>query len=225
MLHSLAEGGSERPVWWLHGARDGAEHPFASEVQELLNRLPHSNSQVFFSSPAASDRLGADYDRQGRLSARALQDLGLPVEAQVFICGPEPFMDAVSEALVACGIGAPNIHSERFGAHSAITPGIAAAATRPPHAPEGPPGAGPSVQFARSAFEAPWRSTDTSLLEFAEACDVPTRWSCRTGVCHTCETALLAGRVHYDLEPLEPPAEGNILLCIAAPAEDVVVDL
>ncbi|WP_396926098.1 MOSC domain-containing protein [Mycolicibacterium sp.] len=225
MLHSLAETASQRPIWWLHGARNGAEHPFAGEVLALLKRLPHSRSHVFFSSPDAADRLGADYDQRGRLSPQGLRDLGLPVEAQVFVCGPEPFMDVVSDALVACGFDTRTIHSERFGAHTAITPGIVGAATRPPHAPEGPPGSGPSVQFARSALSARWRDSDTSLLEFAEACDVPTQWSCRTGVCHTCETALLAGRVRYDLEPLEPPAEGNILLCVATPAEDVVVDL
>lgn len=225
MLYSLAETASQRPIWWLHGARNGAEHPFAGEVLALLKRLPHSRSHVFFSSPDAADRLGADYDQRGRLSPQGLRDLGLPIEAQVFVCGPEPFMDAVSDALVACGFDTRTIHSERFGAHTAITPGIVGAATRAPHAPEGPPGSGPSVQFARSALSAQWRDSDTSLLEFAEACDVPTQWSCRTGVCHTCETALLAGRVRYDLEPLEPPAEGNILLCVAAPAEDVVVDL
>lgn len=225
MLHSLAETASQRPIWWLHGARNGAEHPFAGEVLALLKRLPHSRSHVFFSSPDAADRLGADYDQRGRLSPQGLRDLGLPIESQVFVCGPEPFMDAVSDALVACGFDTRTIHSERFGAHTAITPGIVGAATRAPHAPDGPPGSGPSVQFARSALSARWRDSDTSLLEFAEACDVPTQWSCRTGVCHTCETALLAGRVRYDLEPLEPPAEGNILLCVAAPAEDVVVDL
>lgn len=225
MLYSLAETASQRPIWWLHGARNGAEHPFAGEVLALLKRLPHSRSHVFFSSPDAADRLGADYDQRGRLSPQGLRDLGLPIESQVFVCGPEPFMDAVSDALVAYGFDTRAIHSERFGAHTAITPGIVGAATRAPHAPDGPPGSGPSVQFARSALSARWRESDTSLLEFAEACDVPTQWSCRTGVCHMCETALLAGRVRYDLEPLEPPAEGNILLCVAAPAEDVVVDL
>ncbi|GAA2772543.1 MOSC and FAD-binding oxidoreductase domain-containing protein [Mycolicibacterium pallens] len=225
MLYSLAETASQRPIWWLHGARNGTEHPFAGEVLALLKRLPHSRSHVFFSSPDAADRLGADYDQRGRLSPQGLRDLGLPIESQVFVCGPEPFMDAVSDALVAYGFDTRTIHSERFGAHTAITPGIVGAATRAPHAPDGPPGSGPSVQFARSALSARWRDCDTSLLEFAEACDVPTQWSCRTGVCHTCETALLAGRVRYDLEPLEPPAEGNILLCVAAPAEDVVVDL
>lgn len=212
MLYALAESGSDRPVWWLHSARSSAEQAFASEASDLLNRLPHSQSHVFYSG-------------QGRLSAESLGELGLPVEGEVYVCGPEPFMDAVSDGLVACGISARSIHAERFGAHAAITPGIAAAPLKPPHLPDGPPGAGPNVQFARSALSAPWRSADASLLEFAEACDVPTRWSCRTGVCHTCETALLSGRVRYDPEPLEPPAEGNILLCVATPSEDVVVDL
>jgi ferredoxin len=63
------------------------------------------------------------------------------------------------------------------------------------------------------------------VLEFAEACDVPTQWSCRTGVCHNCETALVAGTVRYDPEPLEPPAAGNVLICCAHPESDLVVDL
>lgn len=213
MLHSLAQNGSNRPVWWLHGARDSTEYPFADEVQNLLNRLPHSHSQIFFSN------------QQGRLSARVLNELGLPHEAEVFVCGPESFMDDVRTALLTYGIGAGNIHTERFGAHAAITPGIIATPLRPPHPPEGPPGLGPTVHFARSALSAPWRASDSSLLDFAEACDVPTRWSCRTGVCHTCETAVLSGHVRYEPDPLEPPAEGNILLCIATPAEDVVIDL
>ncbi|TGD85502.1 MOSC domain-containing protein [Mycolicibacterium sp. CH28] len=224
MLYALAQH-ADRPVWWLHSARDGSEYAFVREVREQLKRLPNSRSRIFFSRPAATDRAGADYDQRGRLSAQALHELGLPVDAQVFVCGPEAFMDAVTKGLVACGIAASNVHTERFGAHAAITPGIAAADAAPPHLPDGPPGPGPNVQFARSALTAPWRLTDASLLEFAEACDVPTRWSCRTGVCHTCETALLSGRVRYDPDPLESPAEGNVLLCIAQPSEDVVVDL
>ncbi len=224
MLYALAQR-ADRPVWWLHGARDGSEYAFVAEVRDLLKRLPDSRSRVFYSRPGGADRVGADYDEAGRLSAQALRELGLPTESQVFVCGPEVFMDEVTEGLVACGIAAANVHAERFGAHAAITPGIAAADMRPPHLPDGPPGPGPAVQFARSALTAPWRPTDASLLEFAEACDVPTRWSCRTGVCHTCETALLSGQVRYDPEPLEPPAEGNVLVCVAQPAEDVVIDL
>jgi len=224
MLHFLLETGSNRPLWWLHGARDGSEHPFAAEARELLEHLPDKHSRIFYSRPTATDRQGVDYDRRGRLSADNLSTLGLAANAQAFVCGPESFMDEIREALVANGIEPSRIHTEIFGAHAGLTPGIRANAN-PPHQPEGPVGPGPEIQFARSAISAPWAPAYKTLLEFAEACDVPTRWSCRTGVCHNCETALVSGQVRYDIEPLEPPAQGNVLICISNPAEDVVLDL
>lgn len=94
-----------------------------------------------------------------------------------------------------------------------------------PHQPAGSAGAGPSVSFARSGLTVPWNNNQDSLLELAEACDVPVQWSCRTGVCHTCELALMAGTVDYSPDPVEPPAEGNILICCSKPTEGVVLDL
>ncbi|MCZ8381221.1 MOSC and FAD-binding oxidoreductase domain-containing protein [Mycobacterium sp. CPCC 205372] len=225
MLHALADARSTRPVWWLHGARNGSEHPFARESRALLEQLPGSHSRVFFSSPASGDRAGVDYDVRGRLSSEAVGRLDLPNDADAYLCGPATFMAELGADLVARGLGSARVHTEIFGAAASLAPGIVAAAARRPHVPGGPPGPGPAVQFARSGISAPWGPPSTSLLEFAEACDVPTRWSCRTGVCHNCETPLLSGSVSYDPEPLEPPAEGNVLICCAQPAEPVVVDL
>jgi ferredoxin-NADP reductase/MOSC domain-containing protein YiiM len=224
MLHSLVKTGSTREIWWLYGARSGDEHPFAEESRALLDRLPNGRSRIYYSRPAPVDRQGVDFSAEGRLSIEAIRGLGLPSEAQAYLCGPTLFMDQLSAGLAACGLESAHIHMETFGAAAALTPGIAAASV-PPHIPPGPAGLGPEVQFARSAISAPWGPPYTSLLEFAEACDVPTRWSCRTGVCHNCETALLAGAVRYDPEPLEPAAQGNILICCAQPTEAVVVDL
>ena len=70
-----------------------------------------------------------------------------------------------------------------------------------------------------------WRSGDQTLLELAEACDVPVRWSCRTGVCHSCESGLISGSVAYQPDPLDPPAGGNILICCSRPQGDVVIDI
>ena len=125
------------------------------------------------------------------------------------------------------GIGVPNgnIHTETFGSEASITPGIAATPARQPHAPAGVQGHGPTVSFSRSGLALPWSDSYASLLDFAEACDVPVRWSCRTGVCHTCETALIAGRVRYDPEPIDAPASGNVLICCARPEGDIELDL
>jgi ferredoxin len=95
----------------------------------------------------------------------------------------------------------------------------------PPHLPPGPPGAGPLVTFARSGITTPFTDDRRNLLDLAEACDVPARWSCRTGVCHTCETPALSGAVTYSPDPLESPAEGDVLICGARPDGDLVLDM
>ena len=84
---------------------------------------------------------------------------------------------------------------------------------------------GPGIVFARSGLTVPWGQGYASLLELAEACDVPVRWSCRTGVCHTCETALLSGTVGYAPDPVDEPAAGSALICCSQPRSDLVLDL
>jgi ferredoxin len=134
-------------------------------------------------------------------------------------------MAAMRESLVSLGFEASRVHSELFGGVSAINPGLTGVVRKTPHLPPGVAGTGPAVTFARSGLTVPWSEEYPSLLEFAEACDVPTRWSCRTGVCHTCVTPVLSGRVDYDPDPLEPPTAGEALVCCARPREDVVLDL
>ncbi|BBY30506.1 MOSC and FAD-binding oxidoreductase domain-containing protein [Mycolicibacterium sediminis] len=224
MLHSLAGSSSTRQVWWLHGARNGAEHPFAEEARRLVDELPGGRSFIAYSRPGPTDRLGTDFAIAGRLSEEVLVRADIPADADVYVCGPDAFMAAVDALLVGAGIDPARIHREQFGPAAALTPGIAATPTVSPHQPSGPVGPGPGVSFARSGLDAPWGPQYPSLLDFAEACDVPTRWSCRTGVCHNCETPMLAGAVVYDPEPIERPAEGNVLLCCSQPVEAVVLD-
>ncbi len=225
MLHTLAAARSGRDIWWLHGARSGADEPFAAESRSLLAVLQSAHRHICYSRPGPGDIRGRDYQTAGRLSAPVLAGLGLPRDGEAYICGPGAFMADVSAALVAIGIGAARIHTEVFGAGPASTPGIAAAPARPPHRPAGPPGSGPLVAFARSDLTARWDPGYASLLELAEACDVPVRWSCRTGVCHTCETAVVSGSVGYTPEPIDSPAGGSALICCSQPRDDLVLDL
>jgi ferredoxin len=107
-----------------------------------------------------------------------------------------------------------------------MTPGVVGAAPRVPHLPEDDADTGSLVSFARSGIAAHWKASSyQSILELAEACDVPVRWSCRTGVCHNCESGLVSGAVTFEPEPIEMPADGNLLICCSQPIGVVVVDL
>jgi ferredoxin-NADP reductase/MOSC domain-containing protein YiiM len=227
MLHWLAVNGTDstREVWWCYGARNGREHPFAAEVRALLNSLPHSHALVVYSNPEDADRQGKDYDASGHLNLSLVQQLQVPKEAGFYLCGPTAFLSGLTAELKSWGVPASSIHSEIFGTESPITPGIASTTPVPPHPPSGSAGTGPTVSFTRSGLTVPWSSQYGSLLEFAEACDVPVRWSCRTGVCHMCESGLIDGKVGYAPEPLDPPAEGNVLICCSSPQTPVELDL
>jgi ferredoxin-NADP reductase/ferredoxin len=225
MLQALAETHSGREIWWLHGARSGREHSFSAESRTLLASLSHVRARVCYSRPGPSDVEGRDFDSAGRLTGSLLAELEPPRNAEAYLCGPTPFMAEISAALAAIGLEASRIHTEPFGPAPGITPGIARAPARTPHPPPGRPGNGPMVEFARSNLAIPWSNDYGSLLEFAEACDVPVRWSCRTGVCHTCETTLIAGKLDYNPDPVEPPADGSALICCSQPNDEVVFDL
>ncbi|WP_316397051.1 MOSC and FAD-binding oxidoreductase domain-containing protein [Bradyrhizobium sp. 33ap4] len=225
MLHALAAEESRREIWWLYGARNGSEHPFAGETRELLGALPRHHSQICYSAPSPEDRLHVDFDARGHLDVRAIEQLNLPRDADFYICGPTSFMSDLCAGLASLGVAGDRIHTEIFGAGPSMTPGIAASPRQPPHVPAGPAGSGPMVSFARSGLNVRWASSFQSLLELAEACDVPVRWSCRTGVCHNCETGLVAGNVSYRPEPIDAPGDGNLLICCSRPEGDVVIDL
>jgi ferredoxin-NADP reductase len=225
MLHALAAAGSARQVLWLHAARDGEHHPFAAEIRHLLPTLAHARSYVCYSRPDSYDKTGQDFDASGHLSRSVFDKVGLPREADAYICGPARFMADMKEALASTGVAPERIHLELFNGSESMTPGVVGTAARPPHVPQDDANTGPLVSFARSGVAAHWKPSYQSILELAEACDVPVRWSCRTGVCHNCESGLVSGAVVYGPEPLDKPADGNLLVCCSQPTGDIVVDL
>jgi ferredoxin-NADP reductase/MOSC domain-containing protein YiiM len=224
MLHELAARRSDREVWWIHGARGPQEHPLAAEAHDLLGSLPHAREHVFYSAATPEERHRSQATA-GRLSEDGLVALSLPADATAYVCGPASFMADMQHALTLAGIAPDRIHTELFGALPAINPGLTGQTGRPPHPPSGPPGTGPLVTFARSGISVPFPDSTGSVLELADACDVPARWSCRTGVCHTCITPLLSGDVTYSPAPLEPPPDGDVLICCSRPGTDIVLDM
>jgi ferredoxin-NADP reductase/MOSC domain-containing protein YiiM/ferredoxin len=225
MLYALAVEQTRREIWWIHGARNSGEHPFATEVRELLKTLPGNRSHICYSAPKPTDRPDIDFDKAGRVGVQMFEEMGVPPDADFYICGPAAFMSGLVDGLAGWGVARDRLHTENFGSGPSMTPGIAAVPRRPPHPPGEAAEIGPLVSFTRSNLAVRWGSAFHSLLELAEACDVPVRWSCRTGVCHNCETGLISGSVTYQPDPVEPPAAGNLLICCSQPQGDIALDL
>ena len=226
MLHALAADRSTRQILWLHSTRDGQHHPFAAEVARLMAALANGRSYVCYSRPDTNDQVGQHFDAAGHLSRAIFEEIGIPREADVYLCGPGRFMADMRDVLATLVVAPARIHAELFNGSESMTPGVVSAAARAPHLPGDEADTGPLVSFARSGIAAHWKaSAYQSILELAEACDVPVRWSCRTGVCHNCESGLVSGSVVYGPEPLDKPADGNLLVCCSQPTGDVVIDL
>ena len=222
-----ADGTSERllpgsfsiaKIGQWHSSKSGATYPAGWHIVEC-------RSHVWYSRPGSDDVVGRDFDSAGRVDVASMSALGVQPASHFYLCGPPSFLSDMRAALIAWGVAGDRIISEIFGSGPAFTPGVVGATAVLPHLPPGLPGTGPNVSFARSGIVAPWSAKYRSLLEFAEACDVPVRWSCRAGVCHTCESGLISGDVAYDPAPLDAPEHGNLLLCCASPAGEVSLDL
>ena len=226
MLHQLASDKSARQVWWIHTTRDASQHAFRDEAHRLLQSLVHAHEVVYYTAgPTPGEADPPAPVIAGRPTLAALAALALPTDAAAYICGPAAFMSDMRNDLIELGIGPNRLRTELFGALPAINPGVTDARHVTPHQPPGPAGTGPRITFARSGLTVRWSTRQRSLLELADACDVPTRWSCRTGVCHTWVTPVLSGDITYHPEPLEMPGIDEALICCAQPTDDLVIDL
>src|SRR5262249_6069228 len=162
-----------------------------------------------YSRPGPEDRLGFDFDATGRLGVPVLEELGVPRDAEFYVCGPAAFLHGLGAGLAAWGVAATHIHKEIFGPGESMTPGISARPARPHRgvrAPAGAAGRGPRFSVARGGFSVGGAHKSDTVVARAGACDRPVRGARGRGLGQNGEGGLFPGGVRYGLEPLDPPA-------------------
>ncbi len=232
MLNAIVEAGSKRPVWFVHGARNGREHAMGAHVRRMAAENANVRAHIRYSQPGANDVEGRDYDSRGRVDADLLRGLLPGNDFDFYLCGPPPFMKALFNGLLGWGVAEGHIYYEFFGPATVLKESAAedkaapAASTVP-----GPPGPGaaadgPVVTFKRSGVAVNWDPEIETILELAEANGVTPDFSCRSGVCHTCMCALIEGEIEYvNDDAFLPEEEGQILICSSRPKTDITVDV
>ena len=217
MVKAALQQPSPRPIWFLHGCRNGTFHAFRREITELAAAHPNLHLHIAYSRPSEGD--AGHFQSEGYVDGALVRSL-VNQDADYFLCGSPPFMQGLIAELQAAGIAQTAIHFEMF---SSAPRNTAQAST--PQASAEPSKAEPAstetatITFARSGQSATWASTDPddSLLAFAEAQGLEPPFACRAGVCGTCACRVLEGEVRYISEPTAAVAEGSALICIARP--------
>ena len=222
MLNAIVETGAKRPVWFVHGARNGAEHAMAAHVRRLATENDFVHCYFRYSGPDQQDMEGQDYDSQGHVDAALLERL-LPDEGvDYYLCGPTPFLKSVFNGLLAGGVAEDRIHYEFFGPASALREGDVAGLA-----------GGDCVEcssaievtFKRSGVTGNWNPSYGTLLDMAEGMGLSPPYSCRSGICQTCICSIEQGEVEYVEEPLDSPGDDAVLICCSRPKTDVVIDI
>ena len=208
--------------------RSGEHHPLKSELAALARQ--HKNIQIItvYSAPTTSDAMGCDYDLRGRLSLEVIHKSMRGSDHDFYLCGPGPFMASMVTGLEQAGVSPDRIHFEAFGPASAKRAIPELARTQV--------GAGVNgtdsgeleavtheVRFDLSGVTTPWSGNIGSLLELAEAHQVPVESGCRAGNCGSCAMAIKSGKVAYSTPPGAPPPAGVCLPCICVPDGPLVL--
>ncbi|MGV0027658.1 2Fe-2S iron-sulfur cluster-binding protein [Phormidesmis priestleyi] len=204
---------SNRAIWFVHGARNGASHAFQGEVMQLAQQNPNLRVHYAYSRPTQDD--AGRYHSTGYVDTTLIQHL-VKQEAEYFLCGSLPFMNSLREGLQQAGVPESQIFFEVF------TKGKAGVVEK---APADRTAKSAEIVFDKSSKTAIWTPEDGSILEFAEANGLDPDYSCRQGICGTCVCRLREGEVEYQQPPIAEVEPGSVLICIAQPKTAIVIDL
>ena len=225
MLNTIVRSGTRRPVWFIHGARNGREHAMGAHVRRIAEENDNAQVHIRYSQPEAGDRVGRDYDSQGHLDIALLKQV-LPFDDyEFYLCGPTPFMRSLYCGLLSHDVSEERIHYEFFGPASVLKEEAGPATSALAPSAEAELTADIQISFARSGVSADWDPACESILDLAERHGLNPDYSCRSGICHTCACELIEGEVEYFEEPLDEPDPGSVLICCSRPKTSLVIEV
>ncbi|KLU06372.1 iron-sulfur binding protein [Rhodopirellula islandica] len=230
MFQSLNER-SDREVNLFYQVRNGIDAPFLTPIREIATMLETTTGvrvHLWFSKPESDDIQPGD--AVGRLSADLIVDRLGHHRGEYLICGPDVFMNAIADGLIERGAAADQVMFESFGGKSKSAGALAVPACDPcadgagADGPESDESVGWSVTFQTSKKSASFEAGMDGLLDVAESLDVEVDSGCRSGDCGACVCRLVSGQVKYDESPECDLEDDEVVLCVAKPVSEVVID-
>ena len=216
MAKAATQLNPDRPIWFVHGAKNGQFHAFRDEITGVAAQNPNLMIHFAYSRPQAED--AGHYHSTGHVTTELVRSL-VSHEAEYFLCGSPPFLASLREGLKDAGVPESRVFFESFMKAGNVIPDSSSSEVS-----NGQEGA--EITFDQTGKTATWMANSTNLLDFAEANDLNPPYSCRQGICGTCICKILDGEVEYVETPTAEIEEGSVLICIAKPkTAKVVLDL
>lgn len=226
IMASTLEDQLESKFTLVYGNRSMNSVMFNEALQDLKDRFADRLTLIHILSRQAQE---VDL-LQGRIDAakvKSIIDTLLPVASmdEVFICGPEAMIEVTEKALLAAGVPAKQIHTERFTSPvlETLTPEARKAAVANLKLPVGGKVALTVVLDGKS--HALHMNADEHVLDVAMAAGLDLPFSCKGGVCATCRCKVMTGSVAMDknfgLEAWETD-KGFVLSCQSRPTSEAV---
>lgn len=115
MLSHLVKSGSQRKVMSLHADDSPASFALRNQVAADLSALQDGSINTWFLNPDGTGSAAAGGGGNVHSGFMNIHDVVLPSDAEYYLCGPVPFMQAVRTALVGAGVRPKDIQYEVFG--------------------------------------------------------------------------------------------------------------
>lgn len=212
MAKACTQLNPNRPIWFVHGARDGRFHAFRDEIMAIAQQNPNLHVHFRYSRSRPEDE--GHYHSIGYVDTALIKEL-IGQEAEYFLCGSPSFMDSLRVGLKEWGVPESKVFFESFTKATKVS-----SQNQPPVATQVEQA---EIVFAKSGKTLTWKQGDGSILEFAEANDINPPFSCRAGICGTCMCKISAGVVAYQQTPTATTEENSVLICISQPGTSKVV--
>ena len=216
MLNAVIEMGTKREVWFFLGVRNNKDHIMKEHLEMVAREHENVHVYIFYSAPGETDVLNEDYHVEGRVNVANFKSILPSSNFEYYICAPPPMVKDLRKDLADWGVPKKDIHFEAFGADT--VKGCKTDASKANGAKKY------NIKFEKSGKTLVWDSTFGSLLDFAEANEVPIDSGCRAGNCGTCLTAIKSGEIDLVGEPGSEPESGSCLACISVPKQDMTLD-
>jgi uncharacterized protein YcbX/ferredoxin-NADP reductase len=202
MLRDLSDRDAVNNVVFFHQCSTVDDIPFAEELKSL--EAKHENFTVMLSLTQSND----DWQGlKGRFSLSHLKQIPDLTARQVFVCGPDGFMQKAKNLMLKKGLAEDHYHQEAFGVAMATENSVKAV----------------QISIDGNVFEGDNQKT---LLEQAEDAGLSITHTCRAGFCGACKVTVESGLVHQpDVPAIQESeiAEGKVLACCSVPRTDVEI--